>query len=247
MIQGPFPGEPESRILEAQAGPTVEAGRSRRLSILRRAVLDPVRGSVALVHHRRGAARRARAGANRRSVRHARRREGGGRCAARRGAGRVAAGGPAREGPRAVATSKRDKEKPTANEPKPPPPPPRTWIDKLEDDDREAARHARRLIAALEDEGIEDANELVRRESRAISRSSRPGCWRANPGRGRNVPRSRIGGRSGRRGTGLVEGAPRPARLGTRRARWADGRGTRHPARSARPPRCQKRAVTPAG
>ena len=61
-------------------------------------------------------------------------------------------------------TSKRDKEKPPAKEPKPPPPPPRTWIDKLEDDDREAARHARRLIVALEGEGIEDADALVRRD-----------------------------------------------------------------------------------
>ena len=48
--------------------------------------------------------------------------------------------------------------------PKPPPPPAKTWLDKLEDDDREAARHARRLIAALEDEGIEDADALVRRD-----------------------------------------------------------------------------------
>jgi hypothetical protein len=51
-----------------------------------------------------------------------------------------------------------------AKEPKPPPPPPRTWLDKLEDDDREAARSARRLIAALEEEGIEDADALVRRD-----------------------------------------------------------------------------------
>ena len=97
------PGEPESRILEAQAGPAVEAGRSRRLSIVRRTVLDPVRGSVALVHHRRGAARRVRSCANRRSVRHARRRESGGRRAARRGAGRVAAGRSAHQGRRAVS------------------------------------------------------------------------------------------------------------------------------------------------
>ena len=61
-------------------------------------------------------------------------------------------------------TSKRDKEKPPANEAKPPLPPPRTWLDKLEDDDREAARTARRLIAALEGEGIEDADALVRRD-----------------------------------------------------------------------------------
>ena len=48
--------------------------------------------------------------------------------------------------------------------PKPPPPPPRTWLDKLEDDDRDAARTARRLIAALEEEGIEDADALVQRD-----------------------------------------------------------------------------------
>ena len=47
---------------------------------------------------------------------------------------------------------------------KPPPPPPKTWLDKLEDDDREAARRARRLISALEDEGIADADALVRRD-----------------------------------------------------------------------------------
>jgi hypothetical protein len=59
---------------------------------------------------------------------------------------------------------KGSKAKPEATQPKPPPPPPRTWLDKLEDDDREAARHARRLIAALEAEGIEDADELVQRD-----------------------------------------------------------------------------------
>ena len=51
-----------------------------------------------------------------------------------------------------------------ARSPKPAPPPPRTWIDNLEDDDRDTARTARRLIAALEDEGIEDADELVQRD-----------------------------------------------------------------------------------
>jgi hypothetical protein len=44
------------------------------------------------------------------------------------------------------------------------PPPPETWIDKLEGDDREAARRARRLISALEDEGVADADALVRRD-----------------------------------------------------------------------------------
>jgi hypothetical protein len=54
--------------------------------------------------------------------------------------------------------------KPQPAEPKPTPPTPKTWLDKLEDDDGEAARRARRLIAALEDEGIEDADALVRRD-----------------------------------------------------------------------------------
>jgi hypothetical protein len=62
------------------------------------------------------------------------------------------------------APGKRGKAKPQATASKPAPPPPRTWLDKLEDDDRDAARHARRLIAALEDEGIEDADALVRRD-----------------------------------------------------------------------------------
>ena len=74
-------------------------------------------------------------------------------------AGRLAKDGasPGRGGSRA-------KTKPEPAEPKAPPPPPKTWLDKLEDDDRDAARHARRLIAALEDDGIEDADALVRRD-----------------------------------------------------------------------------------
>ena len=64
---------------------------------------------------------------------------------------------PGRGGSRAEA-------KPQQAEPKAPPPPPKTWLDKLEDDDREAARDARRLIAALEEEGIVDADELVKRD-----------------------------------------------------------------------------------
>ena len=47
---------------------------------------------------------------------------------------------------------------------KPSPPQPKTWLDKLEDDDREAARRARRLISALQGEGITDADTLVRRD-----------------------------------------------------------------------------------
>jgi hypothetical protein len=48
--------------------------------------------------------------------------------------------------------------------PKPAPPPTKTWLDKLADDDRDAARRARRLISALEGEGIADADALVRRD-----------------------------------------------------------------------------------
>ena len=62
---------------------------------------------------------------------------------------------------KAARAAKRTEE---ASAAKPPPPPPNTWLDKLEDDDRDAARSARRLIAALEAEGIEDADALVRRD-----------------------------------------------------------------------------------
>jgi hypothetical protein len=51
-----------------------------------------------------------------------------------------------------------------AEPPPPPPPPPRTWLDKLAEADRAAARRARRLIATLEEEGITDAEALVRRD-----------------------------------------------------------------------------------
>jgi hypothetical protein len=60
-------------------------------------------------------------------------------------------------------TAARSKASPKA-EPKAAPPPPKTWLDKLEDDDRHAAQRARRLISALEDEGIADADALVRRD-----------------------------------------------------------------------------------
>ena len=74
-------------------------------------------------------------------------------------AGRLAKDGasPGRGGSRA-------KSKPEPADTKAPPPPPRTWLDRLEDDDREAARNARRLIAALEADGIEDAEALVQRD-----------------------------------------------------------------------------------
>jgi hypothetical protein len=75
-------------------------------------------------------------------------------------AGRIAKDGKeARSG--AAASQERAAPEP---KPKAPPPPPKTWLDKLEDDDREAARRARRLITALEDEGIRDADALVRRD-----------------------------------------------------------------------------------
>jgi hypothetical protein len=52
-------------------------------------------------------------------------------------------------------------------EPEPEPelePPKRTWLDELGDHDRDAAGRARKLIAALEREGIDDADSLVRRD-----------------------------------------------------------------------------------
>jgi hypothetical protein len=45
-----------------------------------------------------------------------------------------------------------------------PEPPKRTWLDDLEDRDKAAARTARRMIGALEREGIDDADLLVRRD-----------------------------------------------------------------------------------
>ena len=45
-----------------------------------------------------------------------------------------------------------------------PEPPKRTWLDDLEDKDRAAARTARRMIDALEREGVDDADALVRRD-----------------------------------------------------------------------------------
>jgi hypothetical protein len=45
-----------------------------------------------------------------------------------------------------------------------PAPPPRTWLDDLEEADRDAAVRAHRLIAALEHEGVADAEAIVRRD-----------------------------------------------------------------------------------
>ena len=50
-------------------------------------------------------------------------------------------------------------------EPPPPPPPPQSWIDKLPKAD---ATGVRRLISALEAEGIDRAEELVRRDREGI-------------------------------------------------------------------------------
>jgi hypothetical protein len=72
---------------------------------------------------------------------------------------RKAEDGKAAKGGGPVARSKAREPKPKAPEP-----PPKTWLDTLEDDDREAARRARRLISALEEEGISDADALVRRD-----------------------------------------------------------------------------------
>jgi hypothetical protein len=72
---------------------------------------------------------------------------------------RIAKDGKAAKGGGAAARSKPPEPKAKAPES-----PPKTWLDKLEDDDREAARRARRLISALEAEGISDADSLVRRD-----------------------------------------------------------------------------------
>jgi len=58
-----------------------------------------------------------------------------------------------------------DAELETAAEPEPEPAPPkRTWLDDLDDRDRAMARTARRMIDALEREGLDDAESLVRRD-----------------------------------------------------------------------------------
>jgi hypothetical protein len=74
--------------------------------------------------------------------------------------GRIAKDGkPAKSGAAAAQAKAVPEPKPKAA-----PPPPKTWLDKLEDDDRESARRARRLISALVDEGISDADAIVRRD-----------------------------------------------------------------------------------
>ena len=45
-----------------------------------------------------------------------------------------------------------------------PPPPPRTWLDELADRDPEMAKRATKLVSALEREGIDDADAVVRRD-----------------------------------------------------------------------------------
>ena len=66
---------------------------------------------------------------------------------------------PSGDEPAAKAPARAPRKTPAA-----PPPPPRTWLDTLEDEDRDAARRARRLIAALEKSGMRDAEEVVRRD-----------------------------------------------------------------------------------
>ena len=63
--------------------------------------------------------------------------------------------------------SRRDGTRSPKPEPEPEPepaPPKRTWLDDLEDRDKAVARTARRMIDALEKEGIDDAESLVRRD-----------------------------------------------------------------------------------
>ena len=45
-----------------------------------------------------------------------------------------------------------------------PAPPPRTWLDELTDKDADLAKRATKLVAALEREGIPDADAVVRRD-----------------------------------------------------------------------------------
>ena len=135
-----FRDEPDGTLCQAEAGPTVEAGRRRRLSFLRRSVLDPVRGSCALVHRDEqqqdelGLARtvgpfdtldaaKAAAEALRDEA-----------PAVSPLAGRL---GKVEKPAKDARATNRTVE---ATATKVPPPPPNTWLDRLEDDDREAAR-----------------------------------------------------------------------------------------------------------
>lgn len=52
-----------------------------------------------------------------------------------------------------------------ATKPKPPPPPPPSWLDQLPSDERATIR---RLIRALEAEGVPDAEKLVRRDQQGL-------------------------------------------------------------------------------
>jgi len=53
---------------------------------------------------------------------------------------------------------------PSPEPPAEPGPPPRTWLDDLDDADRDAGLRARRLITRLEREGVADADAVVRRD-----------------------------------------------------------------------------------
>ncbi len=78
-----------------------------------------------------------------------------------------AEGGASELDPAPERAAARRPEPARAGRPSPEPePPPRTWLDELQDADRDAAVHARRLIAALERDGITDADAIVRRDLR---------------------------------------------------------------------------------
>jgi hypothetical protein len=64
-----------------------------------------------------------------------------------------------------VPSGNRTRDTTPAGEPPPPPPPPKkTWLDSLAEENRDAARRARRLLSALEEAGIDDVEALVRRD-----------------------------------------------------------------------------------
>ena len=64
----------------------------------------------------------------------------------------------------AVRADTREADADDADEVPEPALPKRTWLDELEDKDRAMARTARRMIDALDREGIADADSLVRRD-----------------------------------------------------------------------------------
>jgi hypothetical protein len=78
--------------------------------------------------------------------------------------GRQATAKPKGSAARRASAAAREPEPEEGQEPEPEPEPERTWLDELADDDKDAARAARRAIEALDRLGLDDPDGLVRRD-----------------------------------------------------------------------------------